>query len=108
MFLLLLVPRYVPFHMFASLLQLLTGRPPPELEHSAFVQEIRVTTGERRNPRLERIILICWLAIANKHGLVLWAVYRYHIPFSPLWVNAPTWLLGVLATGIYYWHTRSR
>lgn len=94
--------------MFPNLVQLLTGRPEPELEHRAFVQEVTVADREPRNPRVERLILTCWLAIAVKHILVLWAVYHYAVPFDALWVNAPTWMLGVLATGIYYWRVRRR
>lgn len=94
--------------MFPNLVQLLTGRPEPELEHRAFVQEVTVSDREPRNPRVERLILTCWLAIAVKHILVLWAVYHYAVPFDALWVNAPTWMLGVLATGIYYWRVRRR
>lgn len=89
--------------MFANLLQLITGRPPPpEVEHHAFVEEVRVTDAETRNPKVERLILICWLLIAVKHVLVIWACQHYPVPFHQLWVNFPTWLLGVLATGIYY------
>jgi hypothetical protein len=47
-------------------------------------------------------MLICWLLIAVKHVAVIWAVHHYHVPFSQLWVNAPTWMLGVAATLVYY------
>jgi hypothetical protein len=88
--------------MFANLVALISGKPPPELEHRAFVEEVRVRDRERRNPRVERLILICWILIAVKHVLVIWACHRYPVPFHQLWVNFPTWLLGVLATAIYY------
>lgn len=94
--------------MFANLVQLLTGRPPPELERNAFIEEVRVGERELPNPRVERTILICWLLIAVKHVGVLWAVYHYQVPFNALWVNFPTWMLGVLATGIYFWRVRRR
>lgn len=94
--------------MFPNLVQLLAGRPQPELEHRAFVEEVRVPNAERRNPRVERLILICWLLIAVKHVTVLWAVSRYAVPFNALWVNFPTWMLGVLATGLYYWRVTRR
>jgi len=61
---------------------------------------------DRRDPRVERLILICWILIAIKHVAVIWAVHRYAVPFHQLWVNFPTWMLGVLATGLYYWRTR--
>ena len=89
--------------MFANLVQLITGRsPPPELDRRAFVTEVHVEDTERRNPKVERLILICWILIAIKHVAVIWVCHRYPVPFHQLWVNFPTWLLGTLATGIYY------
>jgi len=98
------------FHraMFPHLLSLITGRPSPELERNAFVQEVRVRHRERPSPQVERLIFICWILIAVKHVLIIWACRHYPVPFHQLWVNAPTWLAGVLATGIYYWHVRRR
>jgi hypothetical protein len=46
--------------------------------------------------------------IAVKHLAIIWLVSRYHIPFHQLWINFPTWLLGVLATGVYYGRTRRK
>ena len=88
--------------MLANLVQLITGRPVPEVDRSAFVEEVRVSRRERRNPKVERMILICWILIAVKHVLIIWACRYYPVPFHQLWVNFPTWLLGALATGIYY------
>jgi hypothetical protein len=89
--------------MFANLIQLITGRPPPpEVDRSAFVQEVRVRRSERRNPKVERLILVCWILIAIKHVLIIWVCRHYPVPFHQLWVNFPTWLLGALATAIYY------
>ena len=92
--------------MIPNLVQLLYGQPPPELEHRAFVEEVRVSDSERPSARVERLILACWILIAIKHVAVIWAVHRYHIPFHQLWVNAPTWMLGVLATGLYFWRVK--
>jgi hypothetical protein len=92
--------------MFPNLVQLLAGRPSPELAQNAFIAEVQVADREPRNPRVERLILTCWILIAIKHVAVIWAVHRYAVPFHQLWVNFPTWLLGVLATGIYYWRVR--
>lgn len=96
--------------MFANFVQLLTGRTAPPFEPSAFVEEVSVSDSDRepRNPRVERLILICWLLIAVKHVAVIWAVHHYAVPFHQLWVNFPTWLLGVLATSVYYWRVRRR
>ncbi len=93
--------------MFANLVQLITGRPPPpEIGRSAFIEEVHVTHATPRDPRILRLIAICWVLIAVKHIGIIWAVSRYHIPFHQLWINFPTWLLGLLATVIYYSRTR--
>jgi hypothetical protein len=86
--------------MFASLLHLIT-RPPVD-PGNGFVEQVTVHEPVVRNPRTERMILICWLLIAGKHVLIIWACRHYAVPFHQLWVNFPTWLLGTLATGIYY------
>ena len=92
--------------MIPNLVQLLWAPPPPELEHRAFVEEVRIPHREPRNPRVERLMLFCWVLIAIKHVAIIWAVRHYPVPFHQLWVNFPTWLLGVLATGLYYWRVR--
>jgi hypothetical protein len=95
--------------MFANLFQLITGRlPPAGLEGNPFVEEVRVYDSERRSRRVEWIILGCWVLIALKHVAIIWACEHYPVPFHQLWVNLPTWLLGVLATGIYYARSRRR
>lgn len=89
--------------MFANLLQLISGRTAPaEAVEHAFVADVRIRHRPARNFRLERTILICWLLIAVKHVLIIWACRHYPVPFHQLWVNLPTWLLGALATGVYY------
>lgn len=92
--------------MFANLTQLILGRPLPAAAHRAFVEDLHVARRETRNPRVERLICWCWALIAVKHVAVIWAVWHYHVPFHQLWVNFPTWLLGVLATALYYGRTR--
>lgn len=95
--------------MFPNLVQLITGRTlPPEVQRNAFVADVRVRPRERRNAKVERLILACWILIAVKHVLVIWAAEHYPVPFHQLWVNFPTWLLGVLATGVYYGHVWRR
>ena len=98
--------RHVPPAVFANLTELITGRPPPGADRGAFVESVQVERREVRNPRVERVIFWCWVLIAVKHVVIIWAVWRYHVPFHQLWINFPTWLLGVLATGIYYARTR--
>ena len=89
--------------MFANLIQLITGRPAsPDLERHAFVAEVKVRRTEPRNRKVERMIFVCWVLIAIKHVLIIWVCRHYPVPFHQLWVNFPTWLLGALATGIYY------
>ena len=89
--------------MLADFFQWIVRRPTPAYE-AAFVAEVRVAPARelRPTPRVTRIILVCWILIALKHVAVLWAVPHYHVPFSPLWVNAPTWILATLATLLYY------
>jgi len=89
--------------VFANLTQLIAGRPPaPEVARHAFVEDVTVSQPPARDPRVERLICWAWVLIAVKHVAVIWAVLHYHVPFHQLWINFPTWLLGVLATGLYY------
>lgn len=88
--------------MFANLFQFVTGRAPTDRYDLAFVKEVNVRRSIPRDSRLERLILLCWILIAIKHVAVIWAVHHYHVPFHQLWVNAPTWLLGVAATLVYH------
>ncbi len=80
---------------------------PPKPDHDplaydhAFVEEVHVSQSVPRDARVERFILICWVLIAIKHVAVIWLVHHYRVPFHQLWVNAPTWLLGVVATLAY-------
>lgn len=88
--------------MFANLFQWINPRPPGTYGQ-AFVAEVQVVRPVPRNPRLEKIILLCWGLIAVKHVAVIWTVHHYAVPFHQLWINAPTFLLGLLATLAYYW-----
>ena len=93
--------------MFTNLAQLITGRPAaPEVGRHAFVEEVSVQDRPVRHPRVVRLIAVCWVLIAIKHVAIIWVVWHYRIPFHQLWINFPTWLLGVLATGVYYGRTR--
>ena len=87
--------------MFADFFQLKTRRAPGGIDR-AFIAEVRVKRAVPRNPKVEKIILICWVLIAAKHVAVIWAVHHYHVPFHQLWVNVPTFMLGLLATAVYY------
>ncbi len=91
--------------MFANLTELITGRPLADAP-DAFVADVRVDQREPRDPRVERLICWCWGLIAVKHVAIIWVVVHYRVPFHQLWINFPTWLLGVLATAIYYARTR--
>jgi hypothetical protein len=85
--------------MFANLLQWITRRDPAA---HVYIEEVHTTRPVARDPRAERFILICWALIALKHIVVIWVVHRYALPFHQLWVNAPTFLLGLIATLAYY------
>ena len=89
--------------MFANLLQLITRRPPPEYDRS-FIEEVRLADYlPKRNPRVEKLILVCWVLIAIKCLLVVWLIGKYHMKFDPLWVTAPTIAFGLMCTGVYFW-----
>lgn len=93
--------------MFANLFHVITRRPPPpEAVRQAFVEEVRVSSRPVRNARLERLILVAWILIAVKHAAIIWACRNYPVPFHQLWINFPTWLLGALATGLYFGRLR--
>ena len=87
--------------MFADLFQWINRRT-PEAYEQAFVAAVTVRDAEPRDLRLEKLILLCWALIAVKHVAVIWAVHHYAVPFHQLWINAPTFLLGLLATLAYY------
>ena len=88
--------------MFANLLQLITRRPPPDYERS-FVQEVRVKERSPRNPRIERLLLICWLVILVKCFLVIWLVAKYHMTFNADWIIVPTVISALVCTAAYIW-----
>ncbi len=89
--------------MFANLLQWVTRRDPAAPAYD-FVEEVNTSRPIPRDPRAEKFILVCWGLIAVKHVAVIWAVHHYVVPFHQLWINAPTFLLGLIATLAYYGH----
>jgi hypothetical protein len=86
--------------MFANLTRFITQRHDPHGD--PFVAEVNVSKPVPANPRVERLILICWILIAIKHVAVIWLVHHYPIPVHQLWINFPTFLLGLMATWAYY------
>lgn len=90
--------------MFANFLDLLTRRPPTDYR-GGFVEAVTfVDPRPLRNPRVERIILLCWLLIAGKCWLVTWLVEKYHMKFDALWVNVPTVIFALMCTAAYFLH----
>jgi hypothetical protein len=87
--------------MFANLLQFFSRRDPDAFD-TAFIAEVRVHQPVPASPRAEKIILVCWILIAVKHVAIIWAVHHYAVPFHQLWINFPTFLLGLVATWAYY------
>lgn len=87
--------------MFPDLFHFKAPQAPDEYDR-AFIAEVKVHRARPRNPRVEKIILLCWGLIAVKHVAVIWAVHHYPVPFHQLWINFPTFLLGLLATIMYY------
>lgn len=94
--------------MFTSLTQWIARRPTAGGAYAgAFVTGVEVEEPRApRDPRLVRFLAVCWGLIVVKHVAVLWAASHYHLPFNPLIVNFPTWLLGTLATTLYFRGTR--
>jgi len=83
----------------------LSSRPPPlPTADAPFVLEVNARSLRRapRNPRTARFILNCWILIALKHAIIIYACHRWPMPFHQLWINAPTFALGLLATAVYY------
>ena len=87
--------------MFPDLFQF-KARQTPGAYDRAFIAEVKVRRAQVRNPRVEKVILLCWGLIAVKHGAIIWAVHHYPVPFHQLWINFPTFLLGLLATIAYF------
>lgn len=88
--------------MFANLLQLITRRSPSADYGREFVKEVNIRERPRRNRKVERLFIICWLLIAVKCVVVFWACAHYRVPFSAWWVVAPTVLFAAVCTGLYY------
>lgn len=93
--------------MFANFVQLITGRvAAPANGRPAFIQDVRLTLRPVRDPRVVRLLAAGWILITVKHVAIIWAVWHYRVPLHQLWINFPTWLLGVLATAVYFGRTR--
>jgi hypothetical protein len=88
--------------MFANLLQLFSRKPPQAYEN-AFVERVTVSKKSPRNRRVEQLLVAGWILIAVKSVFVVWAVHRWHVPFSPLWVILPTVAFAALCTAVYFW-----
>lgn len=82
-----------------------SGQTIPVDYERGFVTEVQVIRRLPPNPRMLRFLLICWVAIAIKHVAVIYACLHWPVPFLQLWINAPTFALGLLATGVYWRRT---
>jgi hypothetical protein len=86
--------------MLSDFVRLRNRRPPADYDRG-FVRGVSVSRRAQRNPRVERVIAICWAIIAIKSVVVVWLFNRYHVPVSPLWVIAPTVAFASLCTLVY-------
>ncbi|HMD60703.1 MAG TPA: hypothetical protein VKG78_04705 [Opitutaceae bacterium] len=86
--------------MLADLVRLISRRPTADYERG-FVRSVSVRQRSPRNPRVERVIAVCWAIIALKSLAVVWLFGRYNVPVSPLWVIAPTVFFAALCTAVY-------
>jgi hypothetical protein len=60
---------------------------------------------EGRYPVTMRWLLLgAWILILVKCSVVWWAMVRWHVPFHPAWIVAPTLLFAALATGLWLAH----
>lgn len=85
------------------------GDADPAAYEQAFVRSISIEEESTpRSRRLERILVIGWILIAIKWGVVVWAVPKYHIPVHPLWINIPTVIFGATCTLVYWLRVRPR
>ena len=57
----------------------------------------------RRKKRIEMVIGICWGIFVLKTFVVVWLVNHYNMPFSPMWIVAPTVSMAFIATAMYCW-----
>lgn len=87
--------------MFANLFNFINRRRSAAYDQG-FVREVRVARARLRSRRAERWIAVGWALIALKSAAIFWAVPRYHIPFSPWWVVAPTIAFAAVVTAIYF------
>jgi len=87
--------------MFANFFELF-GRKPDAGYEQAFVKEVDVAPKHGRSIALERLIWIGWILIVIKCVVVWWACVKYAVPIHPMWVVAPTIMMAVLCTVIYY------
>jgi hypothetical protein len=85
--------------MFPNLFSLISRK--PEAYERAFVKEVNVRRKVPRNKKVERLLLICWVAIVFKSFGVLWLFDHYHVPINPLWVIGPTVTFASLCTLVY-------
>jgi len=94
--------------VFTNLARLISRPPTPPSADAPFILEVntRSSRSRARNPRTERFILNCWILIALKHAAVIYACHHWPMPFHQLWINAPTFALGLLATAVYYFRRR--
>jgi len=88
--------------VLANLIQLFSRKPPQTYEN-AFVERVTVSDKLPRNRRVEQLLMAGWALIVLKSILVTWAVHRWHVPFSPLWIILPTVMFGALVTAVYLW-----
>jgi hypothetical protein len=86
--------------MFAHLPRLFSRHPAAGCE-DAFVEHVHLRPKPPRNRRFERLLVACWIVIAVKSAVVVWAVQHWHVPFSPLWVIVPTVMFAGLCTVVY-------
>ncbi len=82
-----------------------SGQTVPVDYERGFVTEVQVIRRLPPDPRMLRFLLICSVAIAIKRVTVIYACLHWPVPFHQLWINAPAFALGLLASGVYWGRT---
>ena len=91
--------------MFANFFNLFGRKPDADTTYEeSFVHEVHVVRKRPRNPRMERLLVWMWVLIVAKSAFIWWACSHYPVPFNALWVIGPTFLFGLLVTGVYVCH----
>jgi multidrug transporter EmrE-like cation transporter len=61
-------------------------------------------TPPRFQKGMVRFMGLAWLIVGVKCSVIWWAMLRWHVPFHPIWIVAPTIVFAGLATMLWLTH----